>query len=160
MNPKSKLSELPLKRFYRLVLQPSVMFDDSGRISDSAYEAHFTALPSKQLLTLTVVPPDAWMVQSVYAVYDLDNIKLENVAGNVIARYELEHILLEGHCFDDMTGSPPRGLQFTLGTQTNPTRYDTIVMANLGYFQLKASPGAWILRLRDGKSKDIYDIVR
>ncbi|CAG9534356.1 unnamed protein product [Cercopithifilaria johnstoni] len=159
MNPKAKLSELPLKRFYRLVLQPTVMFDDSGRIADSACEAHFTALPSKQLLTLAVVPPDAWMVQSVYAIYDLDNIRLESVAGNVLAKFELEHILLEGHCFDDMTGSPPRGLQFTLGTLANPNRYDTIVMANLGYFQLKADPGAWILNLRDGKSKDIYNIV-
>ncbi|KAK6112554.1 UDP-glucose:Glycoprotein Glucosyltransferase family protein [Brugia pahangi] len=159
MNPRAKLSELPLKRFYRLVLQPSVMFDNSGRISDAAYEARFTALPNKQLLTLAVVPPDAWMVQSVYAVYDLDNIRLENVPGNVLAKFELEHILLEGHCFDDMTGSPPRGLQFTLGTLVNPSRYDTIVMANLGYFQLKADPGAWILNLRDGKSKDIYNIV-
>lgn len=31
-------------------------------------------------------------------------------------------------------------------------------MANLGYFQLKAAPGAWILQLREGKSKDIYEI--
>uniref|UniRef100_A0A915PNT4 UDP-glucose:glycoprotein glucosyltransferase n=1 Tax=Setaria digitata TaxID=48799 RepID=A0A915PNT4_9BILA len=155
MNPKAKLSELPLKRFYRLVLQPVVQFDDSGRIDNAAYEARFTLLPNKQLLTLAVVPPDAWMVQSVYAVYDLDNIKMENVAGNILAKFELEHILLEGHCFDDITRSPPRGLQFTLGTLTNPNRYDTIVMANL----LKANPGAWILNLRDGKSKNIYSIV-
>lgn len=53
------------------------------------------------------------------------------MAGNVVAKFELEHILLEGHCFDDMTGSPPRGLQFTLGTLADPDRYDTIVMANL-----------------------------
>ncbi|XP_075911294.1 UDP-glucose:glycoprotein glucosyltransferase 1-like isoform X6 [Petromyzon marinus] len=31
-------------------------------------------------------------------------------------------------------------------------------MANLGYFQLKANPGAWILRLRKGRSEDIYNI--
>jgi UDP-glucose:glycoprotein glucosyltransferase len=31
-------------------------------------------------------------------------------------------------------------------------------MANLGYFQLKAAPGAWVLQLREGKSKDIYEI--
>lgn len=37
---------------------------------------------------------------------------------------------------------------------------DTIVMANLGYFQLKANPGAWILRLRQGRSSDIFDITR
>jgi UDP-glucose:glycoprotein glucosyltransferase len=34
-----------------------------------------------------------------------------------------------------------------------------IVMANLGYFQLKANPGAWILKLRHGKSSEIYDIT-
>lgn len=56
-------------------------------------------------------------------------------------------------------GTPPRGLQITLGTETNPVLVDTIVMANLGYFQLKANPGAWILRLRQGRSADIYDIV-
>lgn len=32
-------------------------------------------------------------------------------------------------------------------------------MANLGYIQLKANPGAWILQLRHGKSSDIYDIT-
>lgn len=32
-------------------------------------------------------------------------------------------------------------------------------MANLGYFQLKANPGAWVLRLRQGRSSDIYEIV-
>lgn len=37
--------------------------------------------------------------------------------------------------------------------------YDTIVMANLGYFQLKANPGAWILRLREGRSSEIYNII-
>ncbi|XP_019519394.1 PREDICTED: UDP-glucose:glycoprotein glucosyltransferase 2 [Hipposideros armiger] len=51
------------------------------------------------------------------------------------------------------------GLQFTLGTKNQPVAVDTIVMANLGYFQLKANPGAWILKLRQGKSEDIYQIV-
>ena len=31
-------------------------------------------------------------------------------------------------------------------------------MANLGYFQLKARPGAWRLQIREGRSKDIYTI--
>ena len=29
-------------------------------------------------------------------------------------------------------------------------------MANLGYFQLKAEPGVWNLKLRDGPSKEIF----
>lgn len=53
------------------------------------------------------------------------------VSGAVAAEYELEHLLLEGHCFDLSTGQPPRGLQFTLGMKQDPLTYDTIVMANL-----------------------------
>lgn len=49
----------------------------------------------------------------------------------VAAEFELEHLLLEGHCFDLSTGQPPRGLQFTLGMSRDPLMYDTIVMANL-----------------------------
>ena len=85
-------------------------------------------------------------------------------AGGVHAEYELENILLEGHCFDSGSGQPPRGLQFVLKvinedalSVKGPT-VDTIVMANLGYFQLKANPGAWVLNLRDGASSDIYAI--
>ncbi len=75
------------------------------------------------------------------------------------ADFELEYLLVEGHCTDVRTGQPPRGVQFTLGTRSNPLMFDTIVMANLGYFQLKAAPGAWLLQLRDGRSADIYDIA-
>ena len=106
------------------------------------------------------------MVGAVHSPYDLDNIKMANVdAGGVHAEYELEHILLEGHCFDSNSGQPPRGLQFVLkgiddsnGAGRHNNYPDTIVMANLGYFQLKANPGAWILNLRDGASSDIYSI--
>lgn len=95
----------------------------------------------------------------VRSVYDLDNIKLMDINGPVHSEYELEYLLLEGHCFDSTSGSPPRGLQFTLGTKDTPVIVDTIVMANLGYFQLKANPGAWLLKLRHGKSEDIYDVT-
>lgn len=59
-----------------------------------------------------------------------------------------------------MSGAPPRGLQVTLGTIDDPVMVDTIVMANLGYFQLKANPGSWLLRLRQGRSADIFDVLR
>ena len=29
-----------------------------------------------------------------------------------------------------------------------------------GYFQLKANPGAWMLKLRDGRSSELYQIAR
>lgn len=57
-----------------------MVFDDSGRISSLAYQARFASLPEKQLLTLALIPSDSWMVQAVKAVYDLDNIKMQNVS--------------------------------------------------------------------------------
>lgn len=55
--------------------QPS--FDANGQIVTP--KVAFGGLPSKQLLTLNVIAPDSWMVQPVYAEYDLDNIKMNNV---------------------------------------------------------------------------------
>lgn len=75
------------------------------------------------------------------------------------SEFELEYLLLEGHCFEALIGNPPRGLQITLGTEKQPVMVDTIVMANLGYFQLKANPGEWLLKLRQGRSAEIYDIT-
>uniref|UniRef100_A0A671PIT4 UDP-glucose ceramide glucosyltransferase-like 1 n=1 Tax=Sinocyclocheilus anshuiensis TaxID=1608454 RepID=A0A671PIT4_9TELE len=157
MNCQSKLSDLPLKSFYRYVLEPEISF-----MADSSFApgpmAKFLDMPQSLLFTLNLNTPESWMVESVHTRYDLDNIYLEEIDSVVAAEYELEYLLLEGHCFDVTTGQPPRGLQFTLGTASNPVIVDTIVMANLGYFQLKANPGAWILRLRKGRSDDIYKI--
>ena len=37
-----------------------------------------------------------------------------------------------------------------------PHLVDTIVMANLGYWQMKVSPGVWYLQLAPGRSADLY----
>uniref|UniRef100_A0A665U6T4 UDP-glucose ceramide glucosyltransferase-like 1 n=1 Tax=Echeneis naucrates TaxID=173247 RepID=A0A665U6T4_ECHNA len=159
MNCQSKLSEMPLKSFYRYVLEPEVTFQTDSSFSPGPM-AKFLDMPQTPLFTLNLNTPESWMVESVHTRYDLDNIYLEEVSKllNVSAEYELEHLLLEGHCFDVSSGQPPRGLQFTLGTASEPVIVDTIVMANLGYFQLKANPGAWILKLRKGRSDEIYKI--
>ncbi|ESP03274.1 hypothetical protein LOTGIDRAFT_137613 [Lottia gigantea] len=157
MNCRDKLSEMPLTSFYRYVLEPDVQFLSNGSLA-SGPEARFTSLPQKSLLTLNMNPPESWLVEAVRSVYDLDNILLEEVETGVSADFELEYLLLEGHCHDSNTMQPPRGLQFILGTDTQPAIVDTIVMANLGYFQLKANPGVWNLKLREGRSREIYDI--
>lgn len=36
---------------------------------------------------------------------------------------------------------------------------NTLFQPQQGYFQLKANPGAWTLRLRKGRSEDIYQIL-
>ncbi|KAF4026276.1 hypothetical protein G4228_018554 [Cervus hanglu yarkandensis] len=157
MNCQSKLSDMPLKSFYRYVLEPEISFTSDNSFTKGPI-AKFLDMPQSPLFTLNLNTPESWMVESVRTPYDLDNIYLEEVDSIVAAEYELEYLLLEGHCYDITTGQPPRGLQFTLGTSTKPVIVDTIVMANLGYFQLKANPGAWILRLRKGRSEDIYRI--
>ncbi|KAF7287176.1 hypothetical protein GWI33_002543 [Rhynchophorus ferrugineus] len=158
LNSVEKNSDMPVKSFYRFVLESEIQFsEDGGQLAGPM--ARFNNMPVSPLLTQNYHVPENWLVEVVRSVYDLDNIRLENAESNVHSEYELEYLLLEGHCFEQTTGSPPRGLQITLGTESNPVIVDTIVMANLGYFQLKANPGAWLLRLRQGRSAEIYDIV-
>lgn len=157
LNCREKLSEMPLKSYYRYVLEPEMDFSEESK--SSGPHALFYDMPQSPLLTLGMDPPEAWLVESVKTQYDLDNIFLEEVESGVKADFELEFLLLEGHCYDMVTGNPPRGLQFVLGTNSTPALVDTIVMANLGYFQMKARPGLWFLHLRSGRSQEIYDIV-
>ncbi|XP_042221378.1 UDP-glucose:glycoprotein glucosyltransferase 1-like isoform X2 [Homarus americanus] len=158
LNSREKHSEMPLTSFYRYVLEPEPQFSEGGELTAGPH-ARFTGLPESPILTLNYHAPENWLVEVVQSIYDLDNIKLESVEGGVHSEFELEHLLLEGHCFEQSSGNPPRGLQFTLGNIQQPVMVDTIVMANLGYFQLKANPGAWLLRLRQGRSSDIYSIA-
>lgn len=153
-----KHSDMPVKNFYRYVIEPELQFTADGRAT-SGPVAKFSGLPANPLLTQNLAVPENWLADLIRSVYDLDNIRLSEIGGPVHSEYELEYLLLEGHCFDSSTGSPPRGLQFNLGTKDDEAIVDTIVMANLGYFQLKANPGAWTLRLRPGKSSEIYDIT-
>ncbi|GFQ69214.1 UDP-glucose:glycoprotein glucosyltransferase 1 [Trichonephila clavata] len=152
-----KHSAMPLKSFYRFVLNEEPMFGSTGNFGIAPL-AKFSSLPTSPLFTLAMITPENWLVEVVKSPYDLDNIHLEQVESNVHAEFELEHLLIEGHCYEQSSGNPPRGLQFTLGTNTQPDVVDTIVMANLGYFQLKANPGAWHLSLRHGRSSQIYEI--
>ena len=158
LNCVDKHSEMPNKSFFRQVLQPALTFKDDGSVSEGP-RAVFQNIPEQPVLTLAMHVPDNWLVEPVKSVYDLDNIKLETIEGAVTSVWELNSLLLEGHCFESGTGNPPRGLQLTLGTKNSPDFTDTIVMANLGYLQLKAAPGAWYLNLREGRSAEIYDIV-
>lgn len=43
-----------------------------------------------------------------------------------------------------------------LGTKSAPHLVDTLVMANLGYWQMKVSPGIWYLMLAPGRSSELY----
>ena len=63
---------------------------------------------------------------------------------------------MEGRCYKDGTYQPTPGLQLQLGPLPGATEVDgepavvqdTLVMANLGYFQLKANPGTFLSNLK------------
>ena len=158
MNPRERLEELPIKRFYRYVLHSKPVFDEDGSVK--GLSARFSDLPEDALLTVGLDVPASWLVAPKDSVHDLDNIKLNTIKDNqeVYALYELEYILIEGHSRDATTGSPPRGAQLVLGTQKDPHATDTIIMANLGYFQFKANPGFWKMDLLAGKSQEVFEI--
>lgn len=101
----------------------------------------FTSLPSQRLLTLAVDVLESWLIRASVARYDMDNIKLADISERVVhAEFELRNILVQGHCHDASGQYGPRGLELALGTRVTPHMQDTVVMSNLGYFQLKANP--------------------
>ena len=158
LNPRERLEELPIKRFYRHVLNSKPIFDESGTVS--RLSAHFAGLPAEALLNMGMDMPPSWLVAPKESPHDLDNIKLSAVksGADIEAVYELENILIEGHSRDITLGPPPRGAQLVLGTEADPHFADTIIMANLGYFQFKANPGVYNLALQKGRSEDIFHI--
>jgi Glucosyltransferase 24/UDP-glucose:Glycoprotein Glucosyltransferase/Thioredoxin-like domain len=145
--------------FSRFVLSPAPRFETRSGV-ELASGALFNALPQNMLLTVGLIPPRTWFVAPFATNYDLDNIILKNLAPAVQTlhgEYALESLLVEGACIDELH-RPPQGLRLQM-TGQNHTEIDTIVMANLGYFQLKTpQPGRWRLQLAPGRSKEIYNI--
>ncbi|XP_078432136.1 EMS-MUTAGENIZED BRI1 SUPPRESSOR 1 isoform X2 [Wolffia australiana] len=156
LNPMSSLADLPLKNYYRYVI-PAMDDFSSVDYSVNGPRAFFSNMPLSKMLTMNLDVPEPWLVEPVIAVHDLDNILLENIGDErtLKAVFELESLVLTGHC-SERGHDPPRGLQLILGTKIIPHLVDTIVMANLGYWQMKVSPGVWYLQLAPGRSADLY----
>lgn len=86
-------------------------------------------------------------VQVTDAELDLDNLQLSQLGTSSALHVSagLEALLISGSCIDvaatSNAGLHPRGVQLALNSQAEPHVQDTLVMSNLGYFQLKAGPG-------------------
>lgn len=159
LNPKQMLQELPVKRFYRYLLNSRPKFNSDGSIQN--LEAHFAGIPRDALLNLGMDVPPSWLVAPEESIHDLDNIKLSSLPAeaNIDAIYGLESILIEGHSRDTTNGGqPPRGAEVVLATEKDPHFADTIIMANLGYFQFKANPGLYNIKLKSGRSQEIFSL--
>ncbi|KAF8164188.1 UDP-glucose:glycoprotein glucosyltransferase-domain-containing protein [Mycena galopus ATCC 62051] len=152
INPQHTRRSIPLKRFYRYALLPSLTFDTEG--AEVPAQAIFDGLPIEPIYTLGMdVPPQA--------LYDLDNIQLGSLSPqdtSVDAVFGLDYIVVDGHARDSLTNAPPRGVQLQLlngGGDGTPVD-DTQVVANLGYLQFKAKPGVFQLEIRQGRGRDIF----
>ena len=159
LNPEQTLQELPVKRFYRYLLESRPRFNADGSVGN--LEAHFGSIPQDALLNLGMDVPPSWLVAPEESIHDLDNIKLSSLpAGtNIDAIYGLESILIEGHSRDTTNGGQaPRGAEVVLATEKNPHFADTIIMANLGYFQFKANPGFYNIHLKKGRSNEVFNM--
>ncbi|KAK0522237.1 killer toxin resistant protein [Tilletia horrida] len=158
-NPHPMLTELPLKRFYRFSAPHQLSFAAEDEVPASVT---FLDMPEEAVLTMGLEAPSPWLTMPEEAIYDLDNIRLKDVPpqdkrAGVSATYEIKHVLIEGHAQSDGR-TPPRGLQLVLESPDGSEQLDTIVMANLAYFQFKARPGMFHLAIREGRSSDIYQM--
>lgn len=158
LNPLTNVTDVPLKRYYRSGAPHRVEFDAHGNSQSRALSFH--GMPQEAVLTMGLDAPPTWLTMPVDAIYDLDNIRLRDaVTPAVRAVYDLKYVLIEGHVRDEVTKAVPRGLQLVLETMDGTQTLDTIVMANLAYFQFRAAPGLYRLRIRPGRSADLYDMV-
>ena len=174
--PHPEVSEFPLKSYYRLALSPS----------PSHSLVAFEHMPRQHVLTTRVDAPEPWNVQTGVAVQDLDNLKCDDaqcgdpVPPEVLARLPmadrevtraelvLKNLLVYGQCFDGQLKEPVNGLQLTLadalsgGSSSSGSGHlsDTLVMQNYGFFQLRADPGVWSVRLAEGRARELYELVK
>ncbi|KAJ7342428.1 glycosyltransferase family 24 protein [Mycena albidolilacea] len=149
--------EIPLKRFYRYALLPSLAFDADG--AEIPTQAIFDDLPIEPIYTLGMDVPPSWLVRPREALYDLDNIQLGSLSPqdtSVDAVFGLDYLVVDGHARDPLTNAPPRGVQLQLLNGDATPVDDTQVVANLGYLQFKAKPGVFQLEIREGRGRDIF----
>ncbi|KAJ8555006.1 hypothetical protein ON010_g9476 [Phytophthora cinnamomi] len=158
--PADEYTEFPLQRFYRY------LFDKKPSLA--ATHVEFRKLPVHPILTMKIETPEAWNVQTLHAGDDLDNLRVDpdsptDIKSTTSAVFRLESLLVYGQC-RDMTFnmySPPNGLQLVLEREVGAQllHRDTLVMKNLGYFQLQATPGVWSLHLARGRAAELFDII-
>lgn len=124
----------------------------------------FTALPEEPIYTLGTDVPQSWLVRPRNALYDLDNIQLGLLRGEersrgIQALFALDYLVIEGHARELRSNNPPRGVQLQLfDTKDRSVKDDTQVVANLGYFQFKGTPGTFRLEIREGRGSAVYKL--
>lgn len=150
--PKLHYNEkLEIQRYFKGIYPSSTpFFEDDGSYC-KGFSAHFENLPSNIHMALELDIPEKWltMVKRTLTQADIDNIYFSNeLYNNAIATYGLKYILIEGYARDVKFATVPKNL--TLELLNKNFKYDTRVLNNLGYFQLKSYPGLW--NFKEGSS--------
>lgn len=167
LRPRLDLTDRPLSHYYEYAVPRVPTGDDLAARAPAAPGVVLARLPGEPILTMGMDVPEPWLVEPVEARYDLDNVVLKEVREPALdAVFELEALLIQGSCVDTgarvQTQFNPRGLQLLLnrpGAADGSAAANTLVMSNLGYFQLQSSPGSYALTLAPGRSQDIYFVA-
>ncbi|KAL7675701.1 hypothetical protein ACOME3_001969 [Neoechinorhynchus agilis] len=157
---QNTLAELPITSLYRFSTPGmNLSFKD--------------VWPTGQLFTVSVETPHSWMIETLKTDYDLDNLKIDSLVYKEVleTEFRLEYLLVEGRCTELTSQGSPRGLEIQLkdgyvcvqiqsgfDDRYSDHRFDTLVMANFGYFQLKSEPDVYTLSLT-GQSADNYKLI-
>ncbi|KAH6896286.1 UDP-glucose:glycoprotein glucosyltransferase-domain-containing protein [Coprinopsis sp. MPI-PUGE-AT-0042] len=160
-------AQMPIKQFYRYNLPPVLSFDTEGHEIPSQID--FEGLPIDPIYTLAMDVPASWLVRPKESRYDLDNIQLGQLFPGdeaLQAIFSLDALLVEGHAREVPGQQPPRGVQLQIVTKGTPKQsgttsvplQDTLVVANLGYFQFRLTPGVFGLEIREGVGRKVYNM--
>lgn len=156
---KTRVEELPIKRFYKALYLPKVDFNED-------YHIKFNHTPDRTLFNIGIDDPQRWLVDIKSANTDLDNVKIDLLPDGedtVNAVFQLKHILVEGYALYELKPGmkiAPAAVGLELVNGEDTVIADTNIMANYGYFQLKANPGSFNLEVKKGsKSDKIFKLV-
>ena len=151
----------------RLILNPQLIYSEGeqplqrwyGYVAGSKLgEELKMKLTEAVMVTLSLDTPEKWVVYSKQTDLDLDNLRS---ADDVEVVYELSGLVVDGSCAQLLYGyptEPPAGLQLVLSNATHPFVADTSVMQNVGYYQFQANPGVYKIRLKEGRSKELFEL--
>lgn len=151
LRPNPSMKEIPVKRFYKQLINTSPF--------ETQRTVIFEDVPEKTLFNVGLKTSQRWMVAIEQASTDLDNLKLDLTdTYSAYGEFILKHILVEGYAsyYEGSKSYPPAALPIEL---VGKSTYDTNIMANFGYFQLKANPGMWKLQIKEyTKGAEIFDL--
>eukprot|EP00929_Paragymnodinium_shiwhaense_P073736 TRINITY_DN37670_c1_g1_i1.p1 TRINITY_DN37670_c1_g1~~TRINITY_DN37670_c1_g1_i1.p1 ORF type:complete len:1741 (+),score=483.89 TRINITY_DN37670_c1_g1_i1:87-5309(+) len=171
-NPVGRHSEYPLKRYYREVIRwPDRLADGSlaselegGQVGGG--KADFT-LATRHALTAAVHALPTWLVTAQKAPHDMDNLRIQDVGDgeDCNVTYVLRQLYVEGQALilgdDGWPQATAKGLQLEIGPKggLGQAKENTMVMGNLGYFQVHGNPGLHEVTLKAGVSNESFEAV-